>query len=86
MSDEGKLLAVQLANQRLAESRQTLQAENEKLQEEKGELTEQVARLQGRLKNLERLHEELKSEYKRSAGNPYQGRMETTKFGFGRPD
>ena len=86
MSDEGKLIAVQLANQRLAESRQTLQSENGKLQEEKRELTEQVTRLQGRLKNLETLHEELKAEYNRSAGSAYQGRMETTKFGFRRPD
>ena len=86
MSDEGRLLAVQLVNQQLAASQQTLQTENGQLRAEIQQLQQDKALLQKRLRELEKLHEELKLEYRRASGKSYQGRLETTKFGFGRSD
>ena len=86
MSGEGKLLAVQLANQQLAASQQKLQAENEELRAEVQRLQQEKALLQKRLQSAEKLHAELKLEYSRAAGKSYQGRLETTKFGFRRSD
>ena len=82
MSAEGKLLAVQLANQRLVESQQKAQSELDRLHAENLELKQQNTRLQAQLARAERLNDTLKSDYKQVFGQEYAGRIQITKFGF----
>jgi len=82
MSAEGRLLAVQLANQRLTESLQKMQDELERVRAENREFAQRNARLQERLAGAERLCDTLKAEYKQATGKEYAGRRQITMFGF----
>lgn len=82
MPAEGKLLAVQLANQQLTQSMQKMQDELERLQAENQELAQKNAQLQKRLAGAERLCDTLRTEYKQSTGKEYKGRKQITMFGF----
>ncbi len=82
MPAEGKLLAVQLANQQLTKSLQKVQDELEQLQAENQELVQKNAQLQMSLAGAERLCETLRTEYKQSTGKEYEGRKQITMFGF----
>lgn len=82
MSAEGKLLAVQLANQRLVETQQKMQGEIDRLRAENLGLEQEKARLQEQLARAERLCDTLKTEYKQTSGKEFSGRTQITKFGF----
>jgi len=82
MSEAGKVLAVQLANQRLTESREKVQEEIDRLRAENRELQKNNAQLKERLTSAEELCETLKAEYKIATGKEYEGRRQITMFGF----
>jgi FtsZ-binding cell division protein ZapB len=84
MSNEGKLVAVQLANQRLTESMEKIQAEIEILRAENTRLTEENIGLQTRLDLVESDNKTLQDEYKKGTGQAYVGTMRTSKYGFGK--
>ena len=86
MSNEGKLVAVQLANQRLTESVEKIQAEIKVLTAENSRLKEENSRLHTRLESLESHNKTLQDEYKKGTGQIYAGTMRTSKYGFGRSD
>lgn len=86
MSNEGKLVAVQLANQRLIQSMEKIEAEIVQLRAENGQLKEENSRLQTRLDSVETHNKTLQDEYKKGTGQVYVGTMRTSKYGFGRSD
>jgi ABC-type transporter Mla subunit MlaD len=82
MSIKGKLLAVQLANQQLAETQEKMQQEIDRLRVENEQLVTQNARLERVLAQADQHQKTLEQEYKRTSGERYQGKASTTKFGF----
>lgn len=82
MSAERKLLAVQLANQRLVEAQQKAQGELDRLRAENQQLKQMNSRLREQLVRAEKLSDTLKTEYRQVIGKDYSGKMQITKFGF----
>ena len=84
MSNEGKLVAVQLANQRLTQSMEKIEAEIAQLRAENLKLKEENAQLQTKLDAVETHNKTLQDEYKKGTGQAYVGTMQTSKYGFGK--
>ena len=82
MSIKGKLLAVQLANQQLAETQKRMQEELDRLRAENEQLSTHNARLERELAQADQHQKTLEQEYQRTSGTRYQGKASTTKFGF----
>ena len=82
MPAEGKLLALQLANQQLTQSLQKMQDELEQLRAENQKIAQKNAQLQERLAGAEELCGTLKAEYEQSTGKEYKGRRQITMLGF----
>ncbi len=82
MSDESKLMAVQLANQRLADSAGKMEVELTQLRAENAKLKEEKLRLQKNLDQLSHSHDTIKQEYHQATGGDYAGTQQTSMFGF----